>query len=292
MPDFTTAIQEGQPVREYPFAGDDDTFIDTYSYVQRAADFAKLATGTAHADHPALKLIDETKTQPRGRELVAWKRLYATIPGTRYEYETYVFGVQYLSLDGELVELLPMDGGSFSYSTSGSHRFGVGSINKTLLTKVKHEYFLDDDPTTAGGSGATGHVTAIGDGVMTGIALDTGGTDYVAPIVTVKGGLGRDGGRPAKVTATMSGGVVTGLTLVNGGEGYDATPVIVITDIKSIPIFEARRWQAVGTTVFATGGSVVDTLVVAEDSKISRWRGNIFDRATRLLLITPTLYLS
>ena len=68
-------------------------------------------------------------------------------------------------------------------------------------------------------------------GVVTGVTLVTGGTNYTTPPqVFLIGG----GGTGAVVTATLTAGVVTALTLVSGGTGYTSVPTLIISNTFGI----------------------------------------------------------
>jgi hypothetical protein len=78
---------------------------------------------------------------------------------------------------------------------------------------------------TPAGSGATATATVNGSGVVTALAVTSGGTGYtVAPVVTLTGA-----GSGATATATVSGGAVTGFTVTNGGTGYTSAPTVAIS---------------------------------------------------------------
>ncbi len=64
-------------------------------------------------------------------------------------------------------------------------------------------------------------------GAITELALESGGSGYTAPQVTIADVYGTGAG--AIVTATIVNGVITNLTLVDGGSGYSA-PLVVIQD--------------------------------------------------------------
>ena len=84
--------------------------------------------------------------------------------------------------------------------------------------------------TTRYGTGATG-TCAEASGVVTGVTLVTGGTNYTTPPqVFLIGG----GGTGAVVTATLTAGVVTALTLVSGGTGYTSVPTLIISNTFGI----------------------------------------------------------
>lgn len=80
--------------------------------------------------------------------------------------------------------------------------------------------------TGGGGSGATATATVSG-GALTAIAVNTGGSDYVAPPTVVITGDGSG----ATATAVISGGVVTGITIDNPGSGYTTPPTIALQTV-------------------------------------------------------------
>ena len=85
-------------------------------------------------------------------------------------------------------------------------------------------------PETVGGTSATGLVILSG-GIVTGIAVGTGGSGYIeAPTITISAPQ-VEGGQTARATATISGGIVTAITLTSGyaGSGYLTSPTITIT---------------------------------------------------------------
>ena len=80
--------------------------------------------------------------------------------------------------------------------------------------------------TPPAGSDATATATVSVAGVITGIAVTSGGTGYTsAPTVVISGG----GGTGATATATVSAGVITGITVNSGGTGYTSVPTISFT---------------------------------------------------------------
>lgn len=62
------------------------------------------------------------------------------------------------------------------------------------------------------------------------IPVATGGSGYTAPVVTISGPDGINGGATATATAIVIGGVITGFVVTNGGSGYVANPIITIAD--------------------------------------------------------------
>ena len=64
-------------------------------------------------------------------------------------------------------------------------------------------------------------------GKIASISVDSGGSGYTAPVVTIEDVYFT--GYGATATATVTGGVITGITVTNQGSGYSA-PVVIITD--------------------------------------------------------------
>jgi parallel beta-helix repeat protein len=64
-------------------------------------------------------------------------------------------------------------------------------------------------------------------GAITTIVVDSGGTGYSTPVVSISDVYGTGSG--ATATATVIGGVITGISIAAGGTGYSA-PIVTITD--------------------------------------------------------------
>lgn len=79
--------------------------------------------------------------------------------------------------------------------------------------------------TDSTGVGATA-VARIGQSVINGITIVSGGQNYVSPILTVTGG----GGAGALLQPIVSNGVISSVEIVSGGQGYTSVPTIVIED--------------------------------------------------------------
>lgn len=87
---------------------------------------------------------------------------------------------------------------------------------------------------------------ATGSGV-TGIAVATGGTAYMAqPIVQITGG----GGTGATAIANLTAGAVTGFTITNPGSGYTSAPTVTLLNG--------------GATTAATAGTVTTGAILAD----------------------------
>ncbi|MBI5304754.1 MAG: multicopper oxidase domain-containing protein [Chloroflexi bacterium] len=94
-------------------------------------------------------------------------------------------------------------------------------------------------------------------GTITGLTLDSGGTGYTAPVVTIADVYGT--GTGATASATVVGGVITALTLTNGGTGYSA-PIVFIEDTTGV---DAAATATIGGALGSLSGGIrkfVDSL--------------------------------
>lgn len=98
---------------------------------------------------------------------------------------------------------------------------------KTTLNFYVNNNEANVSVTPPSGSGATATSAISAGGVITGIAVTSGGTAYTsAPTVVISGG----GGTGATATATVSlAGVVTSIAVTSGGTGYTSTLTISFT---------------------------------------------------------------
>lgn len=102
-------------------------------------------------------------------------------------------------------------------------------------------------------------------GVVSGVTITAGGSDYTAPTLAFSA-PDIEGGVQATGTATVVGGVITGVVITNPGSGYTNPPVITATDADGDG-FVAEGVVAVGgikirnedeyTTTYINGSGVV-----------------------------------
>lgn len=112
---------------------------------------------------------------------------------------------------------------------------------------------------TNNGAGATATATVVGMAVDS-IAVDTGGTGYLAPPdVAISEGGGND---DATARAIVVGGVVTAIVVTNGGTGFTSTPTVTL--IGSPVIFKADTF----------GTLLLDDLLI---ESLSLSTGKLFD---------------
>jgi hypothetical protein len=89
------------------------------------------------------------------------------------------------------------------------------------------------------GTNATSTGTLATSGILNSVEVDSAGSGYVAPVITIIGtGIG------ATASAVVVGGKITSVTVTNAGTGYTATPTYTLTDAAGVgavlaPISEA-----------------------------------------------------
>jgi FtsP/CotA-like multicopper oxidase with cupredoxin domain len=99
-----------------------------------------------------------------------------------------------------------------------------GPVGCLEVGPVPNEYYqVQCDFPDPGINGAAGAVTLGTAGSITAIAVSSGGTGYIAPVVTITDPTGTG----ASATAIVANGAITGFTINNGGTGY-TNPVVSI----------------------------------------------------------------
>jgi phage tail sheath protein FI len=106
---------------------------------------------------------------------------------------------------------------------------GVGTSTAGFIGVVANNVNL---PEGGGGSGATATATIVA-GVITAIAVNTGGAGYAAAAVTISGD-----GSGATATATVAAGAVTTIAVVAGGTGYTTATVTIVPHFAVAPAGE------------------------------------------------------
>jgi len=105
------------------------------------------------------------------------------------------------------------------------------------------------------GTGATATIA----GAVDRISLNSLGSGYTAPVVTIDPPTA---GIQATATATVTDGFITGITLTNGGSGYTVAPNVTITDAAGTGATAKATLTITGITVTAAGTGYTSTPVV------------------------------
>ena len=128
--DWTVAYACTAPRLEYPFEdkGDSFTFIVRQRFQQAASSFIKMADLTPHPVYPSALLVEEGPQQNLGGGKIEWERVWACVPITRTEHESFVYPFQ------TLVVASTNDNGAVS--STGT----LGTLALTVASTVTYQY--------------------------------------------------------------------------------------------------------------------------------------------------------
>jgi len=101
-----------------------------------------------------------------------------------------------------------------------------GTVSAVVINSSGSDYATNPAVTFSSGSGAIA-TPAVGDGQVTGLQIDNGGTGYTTPPQIVIDAPPA-GGTRATAVATVAGGVISGVRVVNPGSGYKTTPAVQV----------------------------------------------------------------
>lgn len=224
--------------------------------------FSPLAITSAntHPDYASYYITDEGPRQQITGGAVMWERTYCAVPATHNEWET--FGYSFIGI----LQVL----GTSGNQTRGTRLWKVSS-------RVQHDYFMlgvnQTDPIT--------------------------GRNYTP---SVPGDIDKILAMQYCYQATFSGDLLGGVTLTTDQINPSASslPTVPSTETYLAMISDAisNKWGAGASkiTLFATTNAsheagTIDTSnstfagqIPADDSRLSRWRGNIWLRQTRYVL--------
>ncbi len=131
-----------------------------------------------------------------------------------------------LTKDSIVIVGFGLDGLSSIYSAFGVFGAADGVIDSVVLTNGGSGYtsvpaVVITDPT---GTGALITVNGASGGIITGLKIVAGGTNYTNPVISFSGG----GGSGAAATAAFSNGVLNSFVTWNSGFGYRGQPTVNI----------------------------------------------------------------
>lgn len=281
--DFTTAQPCGLPVFSSPIPGSSAEYLFRQPFMQFRKDIAALALGTAHPstgktpDYSSFVLVAEGEKQDLGGGIVKWERTYASLPASHDEWESYGHNFIGSSPLGPLA----------SATQVGRNRF-----TRTVTSRVQHDYFVVASGTeTDYLKNSPGNIPVIRAFDCVSQCLITGTqvgswyqkSDYVADSV-VSSNVGIL--VPTVPTESQYALMIQDAAKNGWGAGTsfqkltDANPPLVdLTGAQTYSTaqtaFTKRNFPAV-TSFYGQ--------LVAEESRLSRWQGNIYLRQTRLVL--------
>jgi len=163
---------------------------------------------------------------------------------------------------------------TYTIVTPGTTEFTlIGAANNNVGTVFTAEGAGAGTGTATMASGASATAT-LTNGVVTAVAITTGGTGYInVPTISITGG----GGESAAVTATVQSGAVHSLTITAGGTNYSNNQIIDTQGnatgwytIPRTPDFEQSIWLVAAT---ANGAGSSDDISRSEWTEPAKFSG-------------------
>lgn len=287
---FTAAVTVGLPVWEQVVPDPNDKVLFRQSFMQLAANYTPLTLDTAYPapstygvpSSPTYYLVAEENFSDQRAGILQWDRVYSKVPQAYTDAEEYVFTfpgfVQVVSGGSDFgVTAITASGSNFQLSTSMTYNVGDTVLVAVQYVRSGVTYFVEQNTKTVSGgsSGTTMNVPPIFPGTGT-FSSVTGITNKRAP------------SRTAQVTEVVPS------TIFND---YALTSVSAIdTDLPIIRQFAPvdNQGNAVTQLNISTLPTAVtyatmiqnNVLIAAQNSVRRRFRGNIYQRTTRMVPAT------
>ena len=230
--DFSLAAACSAKTKTFPFDGDNQSFYTEQDFMQLYSSFEPLVLNSPDPDDPIAYLVSESQLMDMGGGVAKWTRVYARIPQSRSDYESFSYNFPGFAatLGTHLTTPWALPSGTFTAVDDPGRTPRVESVTSRLL----HEFFL---------VGANGQYDTADDIPSIGAQRYVYGSGF---------GANAGGDLPDRIIWPVN---VTGVT--NG----------------TSPTTEEYK------ALVAAGSEIV-----AEDSKLRRWRGNIYERVTRYVV--------
>ena len=266
---FGTATPIGPPILTQPIPGDGGYYLLTQDWMQHLASFTPLALNTPHPQFSNYYLTKEGPHTDVSGGMVKWTREYSQIPASPfYEWETTNF-----TYPG-VIEIAGL--------TTDINSTSRGPYAVTTLSRVRHDYFIVDSSGTYPGSYTDpGQIPAVRQtifctsGTLPSTSAKVGAVYAIASFVTPVNGATFGGNIYIETVPPSS--TYQAMVADAGAHAWSATQTVenIIYDTSS----NANYIPLSGTNAPTWGGRIV-----AEDSRLSRWRGDIYVRTYREVL--------
>ena len=283
---FTTAQPCGLPVFSSPIPGTSAEYVFTQEFMQLRTSVSAAAIGSLHPTYGTTSpfsgyvLVSEGPKEDAGAGMVRWRRVYAAIPASHNEWESCACSFPATSPLGPLA----------------STQLGRFRFSRLVTSRVQHDYFIVAAGTeTAYLFNSPGNIPAI-------CAFD-----YVTQYYDAEHGTWQYGNFYTKAdyvsddfVSTSAGGLIPTVPSETQYAAMlqDATVNKWKAGISFQKLTNANPPMVdVGVTmqVYSTAQTGLDAhniptvtsfygQLAAEDSRLSRWMGNIFLRQTRFIL--------
>lgn len=273
---FETAVAVNPPRRSFPIIGDVATEMLEQDYRQFLSNFSATALSTVHPSAAAFYLVAETPRRPLGADVVEWTRVYSEIPAQRNEYQTFAYRIPGLN-------------GTQTYSwkliTTSS-----GTPTVTLTTNVVHGLSAGDNVYVGywfTDSGTGGSFSRLARREV--IAAPTTTTFTVTEIIedgTVNYQKVVNSGTIRRPRSESVNSRLQFDYYVPGVSGGITTPAD-ITILQPTKILDPEGNEVDSYNDLTTPSqdtylaSTVGNEIVVQESSLSRWHGDIWERVTR-----------
>lgn len=249
--DFSTAAVQGPPRFSAPFDGDNTFYLLEQDYVISLLSFAPIALNTGSPDYANYFLVKESTPEPVGvYDVVKWTRTYAKIPASRIDPSTVSYRfIGYAGNMGVLNLTAQLAAAGFSGYVPGRPPNA-----QTVPLFITNEYFM------VGTGGSYPDFASIPINLAQKYYTSAGSFTIAAGVGTFTPYFPPVGG-----TTDIANGTPTDyLTESTVGSPYF---FVAVPTVPSRTVYQA----------LVSAGS----LIVVEDSSISRWIGNIYCRVTK-----------
>jgi hypothetical protein len=277
---FSLESNDGPLVFEQPFEGDVTSLIARQRVWRDSTFYVKRLLNAAHPTWTTFYLVEETNPVHIGGGIFQYDRIWANIPASRTESETYpalLPGISQQS-SGSPVNIA-------SVSTFGTFRIGT----------VSPHGFIQHDPVSVlyAVFDATVGLNVNKQVERTVLAVPSSTTMDVAAItepstITWQSVWPRSAGR-GPITRVVNSWVQFDYFLPGVSAGIAKVDDIAIFNKPLILGEDGNETDTYGTDTKPTAAQyraqiAAKALVVAEPSSTRRWRGNIYERSTRFIL--------
>jgi hypothetical protein len=277
---YTEPFAVGPVLFECPFPGDIVSTVGRQPYCVEASSFARAALDTPHPDYPDHYLVDETTPHHVGAAVVQWERVYARIPNSRIESESFparLPGIDPRTVTQRHVIASVSTFGGFIVTTGTAHGFTTG--DSVLVTYVVFDPVQGINLTRA----VTRAVLSTGpDTVFTCARI----TD-VSNTITWGNVWKNYAGRPP-ITRVVTSWLHHNYFMPGVSPGVESPDQIELFNPILIVDSDGNETETISATTIPDNDDwralvVARTKVVAEPSIVKRWRGNIYERITRYI---------
>lgn len=260
-----------------PFPEVNAFYILEQDFMQFRADFTPLALGTAHASEATYQLVSESPLQEVGSGLVRWTRRYAQLPANRILYEGFAYTFPSLIPGGIYAPItLEPEGvlasGQHTIESVTEHGYIAGDF---VVIRCAAAFFVEGNPFAQAFFPAYREVLNVDDDFH--FTVDQIPGNDPTFIYSTKASDGRD-----ELTKQVISKIVYDYHVVTDEGDFDDIEILTPYTIIDGTGKESNA-LSFGSTPSQSDyiDDVVGEWIVAENSIVRQWEGQIYERATR-----------